>query len=108
LNGLRGQGVEIGGDPGLVVACAAPLLRLALEALVEITVEGGAGPAKVTARRVRGGFEISVWGAKGVSTPRKSDPRWLLASRVAELHSGQLGTAAGADAPAFTLRLPSA
>jgi len=108
LDGLRRAGVEIGSDPGLVVRCEASLLRLALEALVEVMVEGGAGPARVAARRVKDGFEISVHGSKPVPVPRKSDSRWLLARRVAELHSGQLEAAARADAPAFTLRLPSA
>ena len=108
LEGLSRLGVEIGGDPGLVLPCVAPLLQLALEALVEITVEDGAGPARITAHRVTGGFEISIHGSKPVSAPGKSDIRWLLARRVAELHSGRLETSARADAPAFTFGLPAA
>ena len=108
LYGLRRLGVGIGGDRGLVVPCDAPLLHLALEALLEIVVEGGAGSAEVTARRVEGGFEIAVHGSKPVSAPGKSDSRWLLARRVAELHAGRLETSTGAGAPTFTLRLPSA
>ena len=108
LDGLRRFGVEIGGDRGLVVPCEAPLLRLALEALLEITLEDGAGPARVTAHRTPGGFEVAVHGSTPISVPRKSDSRWLLASRVAELHSGQLEAGGQADGPTFTLRLPSA
>ena len=107
LNGLRPAGVEIGGDPGLVVPCEASLMRLALEALVEIVVESGAGPARVTARRVKDNVEISIHGAHVIPAPPRSDTRWLLARRVAELHGGGLEAAARADAPAFTLRLRS-
>jgi hypothetical protein len=108
LDGLRRLGVEVGGDRGLVVPCEPPLLRLALEALLEIALEAGAGAARVTAHRTQGGFEIAVHGSKPVSVPAKSDSRWLLARRVAELHSGQLEAPGRADGPAFTLRLASA
>jgi signal recognition particle receptor subunit beta len=108
LAGLRRFGVEIGGDRGLVVPCEAPLLRLALEALLEITLENNTGPARVTAHRTPGGFEVAVHGATPVSAPGKSDSRWLLARRVAELHAGQLEAPGRAGGPAFTLRLPAA
>ncbi len=108
LDRLRRAGVEIGGDPGLVVPCEPALLGLALEALVEILVEGGAGPARVAARRSTDGFAVSVHGSRAAPPPPRSDLRWMLAGRVAELHSGQLGIATGAEALAFTLRLPSA
>ena len=108
LDVLRRSGVEVGGEPGLFVSGSGPLLRLALEALVEITVEGGAGPPWVSVRRVADELEVAVHGLKPVAPPAKGDSRWLLASRVAELHSGRLEAPAGADGPAFTLRLPSA
>jgi signal recognition particle receptor subunit beta len=108
LDSLRRSGAQIDGETGLLVQGESPLLRLALEALLEIAVEGGASPLKVTARRLGNGLEIAVHASKPVAPPAKSDSRWLLARRVAELHGGGLEAAARAGAPAFTLRLPSA
>lgn len=108
LAGLRQSGVEAGGETGLVVRGEGPLLRLALDALLEFVVEGGAAPPRVTARRVPDGFEIAVHGSKPVATPAKSDSRWLLARRVTELHAGRIEASARAGAPSFALRLPSA
>lgn len=108
LDVLRRSGVEVGGETGLTIRGEPALLRLALEALAEIAVEAGTGSPRVTARRVENGLEIAVHTAKPVAPPAKGDSRWLLARRVAELHGGGLEAAAGADAPAFTFRLPSA
>jgi hypothetical protein len=45
---------------------------------------------------------------RGVTAcPSNADGRWLLAQRVAELHSAELTASATPGSPAFTFRFPS-
>jgi signal recognition particle receptor subunit beta len=105
LGALHESGVQVVGESSLLVRGDACLVGLALEALVELTVDGGGGPVRIEARREDGRVAISVWGRRAVPAPA-GDGRWLLAGWVAELHSAQLLAGAAPAGPAFTLRLP--
>jgi hypothetical protein len=107
LDGLRESGMQVASEPTLVLHGDACLLRLALEALVELTLENGAGPARISARADGGQVAISVWGRGVITPPPNGDGRWLLAHRVAELHLAELTASAAPDRPAFSLRFPS-
>lgn len=106
LRSLSAAGLVVRGDPSLVVRGDSRLLQMAVEALAEIVTVNQAGPPRILARRNLDGVEIVILASLAFPLPGGSDGRWLLARRVAELHSGELSAGVPPAAPAFTLRLP--
>jgi hypothetical protein len=106
LQRLRAAGYRVAGEQGLAVRGDGALIGLALEALVELASEKEAHPVLVTARRGQAGIEFLVSSFSPIPPPPNGDTRWLLARRVAELHSGEATLGTGSDGAILLLRLP--